>query len=409
MIYEVYQAHVDLALPARLAAHWSGALLGMPWFSGSWTQASDALRRVSAACDLIAASGLTHARPPFAIPSVTVGKHEVPVIEEVIDTTPFCSLLHFAKPGVIGQPRVLVVAPMSGHFATLLRGTVRTLLRDNDVYVTDWRNGRDVPLEHGRFGFEEFVDHVIRFLDTLGPGAHVLAVCQPAVPVMAAVSLMAQANNPAQPRSMILMGGPIDTRVSPTKVNQLTKEQPIAWFEQNLVGMVPLRYPGACRRVYPGFIQLLAFMAMNIERHVKAHFDYYDNLVKGDAEAVATHRAFYAEYNAVMDLPAEFYLETVSAVFQQHLLPQGLLTWRGRRIEPAAIRRTALMVVEGELDDICAVGQTMAALDLCTSIYPQFKQYHLQTGVGHFGVFNGRKWNTEIYPKVRSMIQYTAA
>jgi poly(3-hydroxybutyrate) depolymerase len=332
----------------------------------------------------------------------------VAIREEVVQSTPFGSLLHFAKDSRAVQPKVLVVAPLSGHFSTLLRGTVRTMLLDNDVYLTDWHNARDVPVAAGSFGLDDFVDHVIAWLEVLGPGSHVMAVCQPTVAVLAAVAVMAQTNNPAQPRSMTLMAGPIDTRLNPTKVNELAKQHPIEWFERELIATVPWRYAGAGRLVYPGFLQLTAFMAMNLDRHVKAHRTYFDNIVDGNDAAVAAHRTFYDEYLAVMDLPAEFYLQTIARVFQEHDLPRGALTWRGNKVEPGAIRRTALFTVEGELDDICAVGQTMAALDLCTGLRPSMKRHHLQTGVGHYGVFNGKRWSGEIYPQVREMIQSTS-
>ncbi len=362
----------------------------------------------AAGLELMADTVTTHKRPPFAIDSVRIGNRDVPVTETPVLSTPFGTLLRFSKDLARKQPKVLLVAPMSGHFATLLRGTVRTLLLDHDVYITDWHNARDIPLDDGKFGFDEYIEHVIQFLEHLGPEAHVVAVCQPAVAVLAAVAVMAQHDNRAQPRTMTLMAGPIDTRLSPTKVNVLAKEKPIEWFEKNLIGRVPPRYPGAKRRVYPGFMQLTAFMAMNLDRHARAHLSQWENLAKGDDEKAQLHRAFYEEYNAVMDLPAEFYLETVERVFQTHDLPLGKMTYKGELVNPGAIRRTALFTVEGEHDDICAIGQTMAALDLCSGIGPDKKRYHLQTGVGHYGVFNGRRWANEIYPKVREFIQVNA-
>jgi polyhydroxyalkanoate depolymerase len=297
-----------------------------------------------------------------------------------------------------------VVAPLSGHFATLLRGTVRTLLPDHDVYITDWHNARDVSLAHGQFGLDEYVDHLIGFLEVIGTEAHVVAVCQPCVAVLATVAVMAQSGNPAQPRSMTLMAGPIDTRINPTKVNELAISRPIDWFERNLIATVPARFPGVGRRVYPGFVQLTAFMSMNLERHVKAHWDLYDQLANGDREKADATRSFYDEYFAVLDLPAEFYLQTVSTIFQEHALPLGKLEWRNERVEPAAIRRTALLTVEGEKDDICALGQTLAAHELCSGLRPYRKKHHMQAGVGHYGVFSGRRWENQIYPIVRNVI-----
>jgi poly(3-hydroxybutyrate) depolymerase len=335
---------------------------------------------------------------------VTVGNEVVPVIEEAAHVTPFGTLLRFAKDVDIVQPRVLLVAPLSGHFATLLRNTVKTLLPEHDVYVTDWHNARDAPLSAGRFGFDDYVEHLITFLEVIGPGAHIVAVCQPCVATLVAAAVMAQTNNPAQPRSMTLMAGPIDCRVNPTKVNELATSKPMSWFEQNLIATVPLRYPGAFRKVYPGFVQLAAFMAMNIERHVKAHKELYDNLVAGEVAKAAQTKAFYDEYFAVLDLAAEFYLETVKIVFQDYSLAKGELKFRGELVEPRAIKKTALFTVEGEKDDICAVGQTLAAQELCSSIRPYRKRHHMQPGVGHYGVFSGKKWEGQIYPLLKNVI-----
>ncbi|MGY6159084.1 polyhydroxyalkanoate depolymerase [Paraburkholderia strydomiana] len=330
----------------------------------------------------------------------------VPVVEEVAAHTPFCSLLHFRKQTTVPapQPRVLVIAPMSGHFATLLRGTVRTMLAEHDVYITDWHNPRDVPLSQGRFGFDEFVQHVIDFTETIGPGAHLLAVCQPTVAALAAVALMAADDNPAQPASMTLMAGPIDTRINPTRVNELAKSKPIEWFERNLISAVPFGFAGAHRRVYPGFVQLSAFMSMNLTRHLDSFETMHYERAKGDPAKADTIFSFYEEYFATMDLTADFYLETVDTVFQRHALPLGELTVMGRLVDPSAIRRTALLTVEGEKDDICAVGQTLAAQDMCDKLRPYLKTHHVQTGVGHYGVFNGQRWERQIYPRVRAVI-----
>jgi len=398
MLYLAYQLQSDIMTPVRAWASMA-ASGGAPLLSDH-----PAMRNLTAVYELIARSGLTHTRPPFGINSVTVGNREVEVREEAAATTPFGTLLHFKKDIATAQPRVLLVAPLSGHFATLLRATVRTMLPDHDVYITDWHNARDAPLTAGRFGMDEYTDHVIKFLETMGPGSHVLAVCQPCVAVLAAASVMAQAGNPAQPRSMTLMAGPIDTRVNPTKVNELAKKKSIDWFERTLTASVPLRYPGAFRRVYPGFVQLVAFMSMNIERHVKAHKELYDNLANGELEKAAVTKAFYDEYFAVLDLTAEFYLETVRLIFQEHALPLGKLEWHGQRIDPSAIRKTMLLTVEGERDDICAVGQTVAAHDLCSKLRPYLKRHHMQAGVGHYGVFSGKRWETQIYPLLKNVI-----
>jgi len=363
-----------------------------------------ALRNLSAAYELIARAGLTHTRPTFGIGAVAVGNREVEVREEAAMSTPFATLLHFKKDVAATQPRVLLVAPLSGHFATLLRSTVRTMLPEHDVYITDWHNARDVPLTAGRFGVDEYVEHLITFIEFLGPGAHVLAVCQPCVAVLTAVAVMAKAGNPAQPRSMTLMAGPIDTRINPTKVNELANKRSLAWFERSLTASVPIRYPGAFRRVYPGFVQLIAFMSMNIERHVKAHRELYENLANGESDKAAVTKAFYDEYFAVLDLTAEFYLETVRYIFQEYALPLGKLRWRGDVVDPSAIRRTMLLTVEGERDDICAVGQTVAAHDLCSKLRPYLKRHHMQAGVGHYGVFSGKRWENQIYPILKNVI-----
>lgn len=400
MLYQAYQAQADAMMPVRAlaATALTAATHAVPHLNRG------ALRNLTAAYELIARAGLTHDRPDFGIRSVTVGNREAVVTEEAVRVTPFGTLLHFRKDIDTAQPRVLLVAPLSGHFATLLRGTVQTMLPEHDVYITDWHNARDVPLKAGRFGFDDYIAHLIDFLAAIGPGAHVIAVCQPCVAALVAAAAMAQNGHPAQPRSLTLMAGPIDTRVNPTKVNELAKSKPIGWFEKNLIARVPFRYKGALRKVYPGFVQLAAFMSMNIERHAKAHRDLYAHLVAGDVEKAEATKSFYDEYFAVLDLTAEFYLETVHHVFQEHLLPRGALTFQGRKVDPAAIRKTMLLTVEGERDDICAVGQTLAAHDLCTKLKPYRRKHHLQPGVGHYGVFSGRKWESQIYPIVKNVI-----
>ncbi|HWN49150.1 MAG TPA: polyhydroxyalkanoate depolymerase [Xanthobacteraceae bacterium] len=399
MLYQAYQAHADFMVPVRTLASLAASAIG-PQFTGN----VGSIRNLTAAYELIARAGLTHDRPPFDIDTVTVGNREVAVREEVAHVTPFGTLLHFKKDVDAAQPRVLLVAPLSGHFATLLRATVNTMLADHDVYITDWHNARDVALSHGQFGFDDYIQHLIDFLETIGPGAHIVAVCQPCVAALVATAVMAQSQHPAQPRSITLMAGPIDCRVHPTKVNELANSKPISWFEQNLIATVPTRFPGAFRRVYPGFVQLAAFMSMNIDRHVKAHKELYENLRDGEIEKAEATKAFYDEYFAVLDLTAEFYLETVRLVFQEHALPLGNLKWRGERVEPRAIRRTMLLTVEGERDDICAVGQTMAAHDLCSGLRPYLRRHHMQVGVGHYGVFSGQRWTSQIYPILRNVI-----
>lgn len=404
MLYLAYQTQADLLAPLRVMANL--VTPAIRYFTDGLFHNTPA-SRVAATLEMLSRAGLSHGRPPYGISTVRVGSRDVAVTEEPALVTPFGTLLRFKKDIDLAQPRVLLVAPLSGHFATLLRNTVETMLPEHDVYITDWHNARDVPLAHGRFGFDDYIDHVIRFLEHIGPGAHVVAVCQPCVQVLAATAVMAEAGNPSQPHSMTLMAGPIDCRINPTKVNELATDRPIEWFEKNLITTVPLQFPGAGRRVYPGFMQLTAFMSMNLGRHVRAHLDLYDHLVKGDRDKAEASKAFYDEYFAVLDLPAEFYIETVRMVFQEHLLPRGLLEYRGNKINPKAIRRTALFTVEGEKDDICAIGQTLAAHDLCTGLRPYLKKHHLQPGVGHYGVFSGRRWQNQTYPLLRNVILQT--
>ena len=400
MLYLAYQTQADIMEPVRSFARASLDALG-PLAAAHELKM---LRNVTAAYELIARAGLTHARPSYGIESVPVGNREVPVTEEALAKTPFGTLLRFRKDVELAQPKVMVVAPLSGHFATLLRSLVRTMLPEHDVCITDWHNARDVGTGNGRFGFDDYVAHLIRWLEVLGSGAHVVAVCQPCVQVLAAASVMAQRKNPAQPRSITLMAGPIDTRVNPTKVNELAMSHPIEWFERNLIASVPMRFGGGGRRVYPGFVQLAAFMSMNLDRHRKAHIELYENLAAGNIEKAMVTKAFYDEYFAVLDLAAEFYLETVQWVFQEARLATGKLTFRGEPVEPKAIRRTALLTVEGERDDICSLGQTSAAHDLCQGLRPYMKRHHMQAGVGHYGVFSGKRWEEQVYPMVRSMI-----
>jgi poly(3-hydroxybutyrate) depolymerase len=406
MLYQAYQTQSDLMSPFRMLAQTSSAALWLDKTEGSF------LRKMSASLEVFSRMRLTHSRPAYGIASVKVGERELAVTEESVLSLPFGTLLHFKKDTPTDlpyQPPVLLVAPLSGHFATLLRETLRTLLQDHDVYITDWHNARDVSLQHGAFGLDDYIDHMIRFVETIGPGTHMVAVCQPCVAALAATAIMAEDDNPAQPRSLTLMAGPVDCRVNPTGVNTLATSKPIEWFEKNLISRVPLPHAGHMRRVYPGFIQLSAFLSMNLDRHKTSFKDMYRHLVEGDIDKDNALRTFYDEYLAVNDLPAEFYLETVEKVFQTYDLPLGKLTYKDRIVNPGAIRRTALMTVEGERDDICSVGQTVAAQDLCSNIRPYKKTHHVQTGVGHYGVFSGKKWNQQIYPRVRDMIHASTA
>ncbi len=395
MLYHAYQAQADAAWTPR---QWSRAMA--PWLMDPPLGGRAPQRQFAAACEVFNLVEVTHRRPDW-------GVHEVggvAVTETAVHATPFATLTRFARAVPQPGPKVLLVAPMSGHFATLLRDTVRTLVADHEVYVTDWHSARDVPLSAGPFGFDEYTAHLIQFLEVIGPGAHLVAICQPCVAALAAVALMAEDSHISQPATLTLMAGPIDCRISPTAVNELAVGKPIEWFEKNLISVVPWRLRGAGRRVYPGFLQLSAFMSMNCERHMNTLREYYLNLVADEHEKAANTRDFYREYFAVADLPAEFYLETVERVFQRYDLPRGELMWRGRKVDPGAIRRTALLTVEGERDDICAVGQTLAAQDLCTGLRPYMKRHHVQAGVGHYGVFSGRRWQQQIYPQLREVI-----
>ncbi len=405
-MYHAYQTQNDLMWPLRTLAKASVPLLMDTTLGLSGTPTR---RQLAAACEVLTLAEVTHKRPPWGIPSVMVHGTEIPVVEEAAHVTPFATLLRFRKdmqdlPEAQPQPRVLIVAPMSGHFATLLRDTVRTMLPDHDVYITDWHNIRDVPMSAGRFGLDEYTEHLMTFLGVMGPGSHLMAICQPCVASLAAVALMSEDDHPATPASLTLMAGPIDCRINPTGVNTLATSKPIEWFEKNLISSVPWRLRGMGRRVYPGFLQLTAFMSMNKDRHVNAFKEFYKNLVDGEHDKAQVTRVFYEEYMAVSDLSADFYLETVRQVFQEYALPRGLLKFRGRTINPAAIRKTALLTVEGERDDICSVGQTLAAQDLCSGLRQYMRTHYVQPGVGHYGVFSGKRWQNHIYPVVRETI-----
>jgi poly(3-hydroxybutyrate) depolymerase len=406
LLYHLHEWQRASLMPLRLAAEASMNLFRHPMNPLAYTQGG---RAIAAACELIETSIRPYGKPRFGLDEVTIDGRPVPVAERILGRRAFCQLKHFERGEERRDPRVLIVAPLSGHYATLLRGTVEALLPDHDVYITDWRDARQVPLSFGAFGLDDYVDYVVDYLRLLGPGSHVIAVCQPSVPVLAAVALMAEDGDRALPSSLTLMGGPIDTRVSPQAPNRLAKSRSLAWFEQNVIQHVPVPYPGAMRRVYPGFLQLTGFMTMNLERHIDAHVRLFNHLVEGDGEGAAAHRAFYDEYRSVMDLPAEYYLETVERVFQNHDLAVGRFGHRGRPVRPAAIRDMGLMTVEGERDDISGPGQTKAAHGLARGIPPARHRHHLQKGVGHYGVFNGRRWRDEIAPRIKAFIRANEA
>lgn len=408
----LYQFHeLGRAMTAPLT-YWAEANARVFSASNSWFSSLPGSERLAAANELFYRVGKDYEKPEFAIHQVTKDGHDVPVVEKVVEEKPFCRLLRFKRYtddaknilGMKDQPTVLVVAPLSGHHATLLRDTVRTLLPDHKVYITDWIDARMVPAEAGGFTLDDYVAYVQDFIRTIGADKlHVIGVCQPVVPVLAAVSLMASRGE-ATPLSMVLMGGPVDGRNSPTAVNNLATRKPLWWFENNVIHQVPANYPGKGRRVYPGFLQHMGFMAMNPERHFMSHWDFYQNLLKGDGEDAQAHRRFYDEYNAVLDMPAEYYLDTIRIVFQDFLLPRGEWEVAGERVDPSAITRTALMTIEGELDDISGQGQTHASHGLCTGIPEDKRTLVTMKGVGHYGIFSGRRWRTQVYPQVRDFI-----
>ncbi|MBL8832304.1 MAG: polyhydroxyalkanoate depolymerase [Rhodospirillales bacterium] len=405
MLYHLYDMQQTLLTPVRMTAEAVQNVFSHPLMPVSYTRFG---RAMAAGAEMVERATRRYGKPAFRLDSVAIDGVETPVVEEVVHSKPFCDLLHFRRDTATerADPVVLVVAPMSGHYATLLRGTVEALLPDHDVYITDWVNAALVPMiEADSFDLDDYVDYLIEFMEFLGPETHLIAVCQPSVPVMAAVSLVSALDPAAAPRSMTLMGGPVDTRVNPTKVNRLAEERSIEWFERSVVTTVPPTYPGFMRRVYPGFIQLSGFMSMNLDRHVGSAMKQFQHLVRGDGLSAHGHREFYDEYLSVMDLDAAFYLQTVRVAFQDHALPTGTWISRGRKVDPGAIRSTALMTVEGELDDISGVGQTFAAHALCTGLPADRRRHWLQKGVGHYGIFNGRRWRTEILPQVRGFIR----
>lgn len=401
MLYHLYDLHHAALTPLRLMAEATQQTFQNPFVPASYTQAGRAL---AAGAELLERTTRRWGKPEFGLPTTRINGRDVAVTERIVLEKPFGNLVNFERAVPHDDPKLLLVAPLSGHYATLLRGTVQALLPHHDVYITDWADAKLVPLSRGRFDLEDYIDYVMDFIRHLGPNTHVMAVCQPAVPVLAAVALMAQTDDDCQPASMTLMGGPIDTSAAPTVVTQLAETRDISWFERNVLTNVPFYYPGAMRQVYPGFIQLTGFMSMNLDRHVGEHVKLFRHLVRGDGESAEAHRKFYNEYLSVLDLTAEFYIQTVQQVFQERALPRGTMKWRGLTVDPSAITKTALLTVEGELDDISAPGQTIAAQRLCSAIPEAKKQNYMQKGVGHYGIFNGRKWRDEIEPRVRRFI-----
>ncbi|HEV7321064.1 MAG TPA: polyhydroxyalkanoate depolymerase [Ensifer sp.] len=400
MFYQLYELNHAMMAPWRTAADAMRLAFSNPMNPVSHTYFG---RAAAAGLEVFERSTRRYGKPEFGLPETVIDGQPVAVQERIVWREPFCNLIHFERAlpkGRAADQKVLVVAPMSGHYATLLRGTVEALLPHSDVYITDWIDARVVPLSEGTFDLDDYIDYVIQMLHFLGPDTHVIAVCQPAVPVLAAVALMEAADDPLSPATMTLMGGPIDTRINPTGVNQLAEERPIEWFRDNVIMPVPWPQPGFMRMVYPGFLQLSGFMSMNLDRHLIAHKEFFAHLVKNDGDAAEKHRDFYDEYLAVMDLTAEFYLQTVQVVFMQHALPKGEMMHRGRRVDTTAIKKVALLTVEGENDDISGVGQTKAAQTICTNIPDHMRLHYMQPDVGHYGVFNGSRFRREIAPRI---------
>jgi len=410
MLYSLYElGHLSVA-PLRLAALMQSSMLRSPLNPVGDTEVA---RTAAAAADLFESMTRRYRKPDWDLPVTVIDGHDVAVRTETAWSSPWCNLVHFARDeaaltearGERTDPTVLLVAPMSGHYATLLRDTVNAFLPEHEVYVTDWADARMVPVLAGRFDLHDYINHVMSMLRALGPDTHVIAVCQPGPLVLAAVSLMAQQDDPCTPATMTFMGSPIDARKSPTAPNKLAETRDIEWFKQNMIHSVPALYPGAFRRVYPGFLQLASFMGMNLSRHVDAHYAYFQNLVKGDGESTEKHREFYDEYLAVMDLTEEFYIQTLVEVFQEYSLARGVFEHEGVRVDPGAITKTALLTVEGENDDISGIGQTQAAHEICANIPASMRQDYIQPGVGHYGVFSGRRFRTEIYPRMRDFMR----
>ncbi len=407
MLYQLYDLQHAMLTPARLAAEMVRTAFQNPFNPLAYHQMG---RSIAAGAEVFERITRRFGKPAFDLPYTEIAGKKVAVTEKIIVEKPFASLLHFKRDIKRNDPAVLIVAPMSGHFATLLRGTVEALLPHHEVYITDWNDARMVP-SNIEFTLDDYILYVREFLSLLGPKTHVIAVCQPAVPVLAAVALMASDKDPNQPASMILMGGPVDTRVSKTAVTDAAETRPLSWFKNTVIADVPAYYPGAFRKVYPGFIQLSGFMSMNLDRHVGSHLNFFKHLVAGDGDSAEAHRKFYNEYNAVMDLTSEFYLQTVDVVFQRQLLPKGHMKWRDpltgelQDVRPQDIEHTALLTIEGELDDISARGQTTAAHDLCYSLSQRKQFHHFQLNVGHYGIFNGKRWRIEIMPRVRHFIR----
>ena len=405
MLYDAYEVQRSFMAGASRLAGLGAGWLNNPSNPFSYSSMGPV---VAAGLGVFAHANAQRGKPEFGLDVTQVGTKRVAVEEQIVLRKPFGQLKHFKKAGVSGQPPLLIVAPMSGHYATLLRGTVERMLPGQDVFITDWRDAKLVPVEAGKFDLDDYVDYLVEYcaevLKVTGQRPHMLAVCQPSVPAYAAVAIMNAEKHPARPKSLTMMGGPVDTRAAPTAVNTLATQRPHSWFQQNAIATVPMIHAGAGRKVYPGFLQLAGFMTMNLGNHLVSHWEMFKHLVEGDEESADATRDFYDEYLSVCDMTAEFYLQTVDVVFQRHLLPKGEYMHRGKLVDPAAIRDTALLAIEGERDDISGIGQTKAALDLATKLGTAKKAYHLAKDVGHYGIFNGRKWRENIAPVVEKFI-----
>jgi poly(3-hydroxybutyrate) depolymerase len=405
MLYDAYEVQRSFLAGASKLAGLGAGWLSNPANPFSYNSMSP---MVAASLEVFAHASAPRGKPEFGIDAVQVGRKQVRVHEEILLRKPFGQLKHFRREGVDNGPSLLIVAPMSGHYATLLRGTVQRLLPTHDIYITDWRDAKLVPLQDGSFDLDDYIDYLIEFLELIGERTgerpHLLAVCQPAVPAFAATAVMNGDQNPWRPKTLTMMGGPIDTRKAPTAVNTLATQRPHSWFQNNVIATVPMIYPGSGRKVYPGFLQLAGFMTMNLGSHLISHWEMFKHLVVGDEESAEATREFYDEYRSICDMTAEFYLQTVDTVFQRHLLPKGKMKHRGRKVDPGAIRDTALLAIEGERDDISGIGQTKAALDITPKLAATKKEYFLAKDVGHYGIFNGRKWRERIAPVVERFI-----
>jgi poly(3-hydroxybutyrate) depolymerase len=401
LLYDAYEVQRSLLAGASTLANFGAGWFQNPVNPFAYSHMGPI---VASALDVFAHAAAPRGKPDFGIDRTIIDGKTVSVSEEVVLRKPFGQLKRFRRQGIETGPKLLMVAPMSGHYATLLRGTVERMLPGHDIYITDWRDAKLVPLGDGRFDLDDYIDYLIEFLEHIGPGAHMLAVCQPSVPAYAAACLMSMDRHPCRPKTLSLMGGPIDTRQAPTVVNTTATQRPYAWFERNVIATVPYIYPGGGRAVYPGFLQLAGFMTMNLGNHLVSHWEMFRHLVEGDGESAEATKDFYEEYRSVCDMTAEFYLQTVDVVFQQHLLPKGELSHRGRKVDPGTIRDIALLAIEGERDDISGVGQTKAALAISVGLPAKMKRYHLAKSVGHYGIFHGSKWRAKIAPVVEDWI-----